>query len=112
MMQDSDGQGDYTVLTDHQGRDIRLTAERWQHILKHPEMDGQQERIAETLSSPERIIVTVKDDSVHAYHRLYSKTPVTRKFLIVVVKIDDEDAFVLTAYFSSREKRGKKIWPV
>lgn len=102
---------DQQVFTDHQGRAIRLTEERWQHILSHPEMEGQQERLAETLSDPSVIVATVKDESAHAYHRLYERTPVTRKYLIVVVKTLEEDAFILTAFFSSRQKRGEVIWP-
>ena len=98
------------LLTDHQGRQIRLTEERWQHILTHPEMDGQQNRLQEVLSSPEVVIATQKDASVHAYHRWYERTPVTQKHAVVVVKLLENDAFVLTAYFTSRVRKGNVIW--
>ncbi|MDQ7026663.1 MAG: hypothetical protein Q9P44_14035 [Anaerolineae bacterium] len=77
---------DVTILTDHEGRNIRLTSERREHILEHPEMAQQFERIAETVKSPETIIATTADDTVHVYHRYYETTPVTSKFLLVTVK--------------------------
>jgi len=43
------------ILTDHQGRVIRLTAERQAHILEHPELVGQLERLKET-SRPQRLL--------------------------------------------------------
>ena len=58
------------------------------------------------------VVVTVADESVRCYHRLYERTPVTRKYLIVAVKVLVDDAFVVTAFFSSRLKRGKVVWPL
>lgn len=101
---------DHEILTDCQGRAVRLTEERWAHILDHPEMIGQRERLIETLAQPDLVIATVKDETVHVYHRLYETTPVTRKFLVVAVKMEVDDAFVLTAYFTSRLKKGKIVW--
>ncbi len=101
---------DTIILIDHEGREIRLTAERREHILEHPEMAEQFERIQETIKSPETIITTTADDTVHVYHRYYETTPVTSKFLLVAVKVLEDDAFVLTAFFSRREKKGIVIW--
>ena len=42
------------VLRDYDGRVIRLTDERLAHIAEHPEMGGQEERIAETLLAPDK----------------------------------------------------------
>jgi hypothetical protein len=101
---------DTMILIDHNGREIRLTAERRDHILEHPEMAEQFERIQETVKTPESVIATTADDTVHVYHRYYETTPVTSKFLLVAVKVLEDDAFVLTAFFSRREKRGTVIW--
>jgi len=101
---------DFERLTDYQDRLIRLTDERWQHILNHPEMIGQRERLVETMADPDFVITTVKDNAVHVYQRLYENTPVTRKYLSVAVKLLDEDAFVLTAFFTSRLKKGTILW--
>ena len=100
----------YEIITDYQGRPIRLTEERWAHILDHPEMINQRERLIETLTQPDLVIATVKDDKVHVYHRLYETTPVTHKFMVVAVKMEMDDAFVLTAYFTSRVKKGRTVW--
>ncbi|MBI5667769.1 MAG: hypothetical protein HZC41_07150 [Chloroflexi bacterium] len=101
---------DFEILVDYAGRLIRLTDERWQHILDHAEMVGQRERLVETLLTPDTVISTVKDEAVYVYHRLYETTPVTRKYLIVAVKILAEDAFVITAFYSNRLKKGEVIW--
>jgi esterase/lipase len=95
---------------DHEKREIRLTDERLQHILEHAELVGQIERIAEVIASPELVVISAKDETVIVYHRLYEKTPVTRKYLHVVVKVLEEDAFILTAYFSNRKKKGIIKW--
>ncbi|MBU1261582.1 hypothetical protein KKG61_07585 [bacterium] len=40
-----------------EGIPIRLSAERYHHIcLRHPEMDGQEEKILETVSNPQYIL--------------------------------------------------------
>lgn len=101
----------FEVLQDHQGVSVRLTSERWTHILDHPEMVGQQDRLAETLASPDIVMATVKDETVHTYHRQYETTPVTRKYMVVVVKMAPGDAFVVTAFYSSRVKKGEVVWP-
>jgi hypothetical protein len=99
------------ILLDYNGRTIRLNSERYAHIMGHPEMSGQFNRIAETLSLPNFIVATLTDPSVHVYNRLYLQTPVTRKYMLVAVKIFTDDAFVLTAFFSSRSKKGIRVWP-
>ena len=104
-------QGNEFRLTDYTDRVVRLTNERWAHVLKHPEMEGQLELIQETLLEPELVVATRADQSVRVYHRHYPKTPVSSKYLQVTVKILPDDAFVLTAFFSSRQKRGLTIWP-
>lgn len=101
---------DFEVLTDHEGRPIRLTNERWQHIIDHPELEDQRPRVIETIERPDTVIQTVKDETVHAYQRFYETTPVTSKYLIVAVKMLEDDAFIITAYYSSRPKRGQVLW--
>ncbi len=98
------------IFIDYNGRKIRLTSERQNHILEHPEMLEQLNKIRETISSPEIVIATDADKTVHVYHRYYNTTPVTSKFLLVVVKMLDDDAFILTAFFSNRSKKGSILW--
>ena len=70
---------DVVVYLDYEGRSIRLTDERKEHIFKHVEMHGQLDRVAETLRSPELVVATNLDEMVHVYHRYYARTPVTSK---------------------------------
>ena len=66
-------------------------------------MRGQEEHIAETLLAPHSVILSHYDPAVHLYHKLFDETPVTRKYL-------EEDGFVITSFFTSREKKGVCIW--
>ena len=101
---------DTILFPDYQGRTVRFTKERQEHVLEHREMVGQFERIRETVKSPELVVATRLDESVHVYHRFYDTTPVTSKYLQVAVKLLEEDAFILTAFYSSRQKRGETVW--
>ncbi len=98
-------------LLDFTGRRIRLTAERWSHIQEHPEMRGQEDRIAETLREPDVVILSRRDPSVILYHKFFESTSVSSKYLMVAVKILHEDAFVITAFFTNQIKKGEQLWP-
>lgn len=100
-----------TALRDFNNRAIRLTDERLVHILEHSEMQGQEQRIAETVLMPDSVILSHHDSTVHLYHRFFEETPVTRKYLVVAVKYLEQDAFVITAFFTDTEKKGIRIWP-
>ncbi len=91
------------------GIPIRLTPERFEHIeTRHPEMEGQEARILETLSSPD--YVQQGDAGTLMALKLYSKTPLTREFCAVVHReIDNEDGFVLTAYFASKPSGWRRV---
>jgi hypothetical protein len=99
------------ILTDYEGRAVRLTDERLAHILEHPEMAGMQNKIEETLAAPDRVIESLSDPEAHLYYRFYLGTRVGDKHLCVVVKMAQNDAFVLTAYLVSEPVAGKQLWP-
>lgn len=99
-----------TVFRDYEARAIRLTDERLTHILKRPEMTGQELKIQEALGRPDVVIESRQDPSIRLYHKLYEQTRVSQKYMIVVVKILRDDAFVVTAFFTDRTKRGTTIW--
>ena len=92
-------------------RAIRLTDERLQHLeTDHPEMAGQLSRIAETLADPDRIVHSRTDATVELFYKWYASTPVTAKFLCVVVKALPDDPFMITAYHTDAVKRGEVLW--
>lgn len=98
------------VFRDHEGRAIRLTEERRQHISRRPEMIGQDTKIGETVVTPDVVIESRQDPSIRMYHKLYEQTPVSRKYMLVAVKVLADDAFVVTAFFTDAQKQGIAIW--
>ena len=91
------------------GIPVRLTQERLEHIYKgHPELKGCDELIAETLSNPEKILEG--DNGALMAVRNYPKTPVSEnKYLVVVYKEQGNDGFVITAYFTRRLPKWRKV---
>ena len=94
------------------GKEIRLTAERWTHIVEaHDYMAGNQDLVFETIEAPD-IIVKGERDEMIALKR-YAKTSISSKTVVVIYKEIKEGGFVITAFMTSRpEKIQKKgmIW--
>jgi len=99
------------ILTDYQGRSVRLNEERLAHILLHPELTAMEVEVEVTLKNPEQVRRSRTDNTVLLYYRYYIGTLVGDKWLCVVVKHLENDAFVLTAYFTDKIKQGEQIWP-
>ena len=97
------------LLRDIHGRDIRLTEERLSHIRTHPEMRGMEEAMEDTLAQPDQVVESVSDPRALLYYRRYRQTRVGDKFLCVVVKTQQEDAFLVTAYLTDKIKRGRSL---
>ena len=98
-------------FTDYQGRAVRLTAERLEHILEHPEMVSMLAAMEQTLAAPELVARSRTDERVVLSYRLCRGTLIGDKWLCVVVQYAAADAFVLTAYLTDKPKKGKRIWP-
>jgi hypothetical protein len=99
------------VHSHNNGVPIRLTEERWQHIVqRHPDMETQRERVLETLTEPD--MIQEGDFGTLLAVRLYPETPLTRKYLVVVYReVSSEDGFVLTAYLASQiSARRDTLW--
>jgi len=77
------------ILVDFQGRPVRLTDERRQHILEHPEMAGMESALADTLRDPQLVIRSRTDETATLNYRYYLHTLVGGKWLCVVVKYSD-----------------------
>lgn len=90
---------------------MRLTDERPNHLeTDHPEMQNQRPEITETLTDPDRVLRSRTDAQVELFYKHYPATPVTSKFLCVVVKVLPEDGFIITAYFTDTVKKGDILW--
>lgn len=95
----------------HDGKSIRLTEERQQHILEHVELAGHMDWIKTCLEKPEKVFRSSGDENAHLYYRYYVATQVGDKWLCVVVKFNQADAFVVTAYLTNRVQKGEQLWP-
>jgi len=96
---------------DIHNRQIRLSSERQDHIeIDHPEMSGQIDKIQDTLVLPDIIIKSRTDPDVELFYQHYKTTPVTEKYLCVVVKVLASDLFTITAYFTDTLKKGIILW--
>jgi len=92
------------------GKVIRLDEDRWKHVLEHPEMENQRFKIKETLVDPDEVRESVYKSSVWLFYRLYTKSPVSEKHLLVAVEVLDGEGFIVTAFFTDKVKKGGLIW--
>jgi hypothetical protein len=99
------------TLPDYLAWPVRLTEERLEHILAHPEMMGLDSAIDEILSHPEAVVQSRTDPGVRLCHRRHVTARFGEKWLCVVVKYTADDAFVLTAYLTDKIKTGEILWP-
>lgn len=99
------------TLQDCFGRQIRLTDERLAHILEHPEMKDMGTEIERVLRQPQFVRRSRSDGAVRLFYEYYAQTLVGGKWLCVVVKYMENDAFVVTAYLTDKPKAGEDLWP-
>ena len=98
------------IYKDYNGKAIRLTDERFVHILEHPEMAELINKIEEILFEPDYIIQSPIDNNVEIYTRFYITKSFAGKYLCVVVKYLLNDAFIITAYITNKLPKGERIW--
>ena len=88
------------------GVPIRLTAERWEHILdSHPELASYRETLLDVVEDPEYILRGHKG-------RLIAVTHLGgRSYLNVVYReLSQADGFIITARFERQLDKSKIIW--
>jgi hypothetical protein len=93
------------------GVPIRLTEERLLHVVRrHPEMADQQDRILETVTSPD--YVQEGDSGTLIAVESYPTTPLSQKSCAVVYReVSEVDGFIVTAYFTGRPASWRRmIW--
>ena len=93
------------------GVSIRLTQERWGHIIdEHGEVAALQNAVLDAVSSPERILAG------GAGELLAVRSVEPGKWLVVVYREQPErqDGFVITAFLTRRDRfldRRTQLWP-
>lgn len=98
-----------SIVTSKNGVPIRLTDERWAHIIEeHGELAGLRSEVLETVSEPERIVAG------RAGELLAVRKLERGKWLVVVYRELGDDGFVITAFLTSRRRSFEKrtqLWP-
>jgi hypothetical protein len=56
-------------LRDVWGNSTSLTDERRAHLMEHPEMRGQEDKIDQTLLEPDTMIRSQSDDTIRLFYR-------------------------------------------
>ena len=97
------------IIRSRTGVPIRLTDERWKHVSKnHPEVAPMRQEILETIAEPD--VIQEGDSGELIAIRMYERTPMTSKFLIVPYReVSKEDGFVLTAYLTSGPSSSRSV---
>ena len=86
---------------------IRLSSERWQHIVEsHDYLAGYYDQILATVERPDCVI------SGYGGALIALKGITRRRYLAVVYKERSPgDGFIISAYFTDRLDRRKRVWP-
>ncbi len=88
---------------------IRLTDERWEHIIEeHGELAGMEIEVLETIANPGRVLAG------NASELLAIREVDMGKWLVVVYRETNADGFVITAFLTRRSRsldRRNQLWP-
>ncbi|HSB79658.1 MAG TPA: hypothetical protein VLM91_12805 [Candidatus Methylomirabilis sp.] len=97
------------VANSRSGVPIRLTDERWAHIIEeHCELAGLRSEVLHTIGNPGRVL----GGSAGEFFAVREIEP--KKFLVVVYREAGHDGFVITAFLTRRGRsleRRRQLWP-
>ena len=89
--------------TSKSGIPVRLTDERWEHIVtEHGELSGHQVAVLQTVSAPERILAGTSGE------KLAVREIERGKWLVVVYRESEHDGFIITAFLTRRYRSLEK----
>lgn len=94
------------VVNSVHGVPIRLTAERWQHIVDaHDEMAGYYDDCLQAVERPDLVLSGTGGSlkAVKGYGR-------NRYMVVVYRELSRTDGFVITAYFTRTINRRQTVW--
>jgi len=80
------------------GNVIKLDEDRWKHALEHPEMKGQLLRVKEALTDPDEIRESAHTPSMRMFYKLHPHSPVSEKYMLVVVEVSDREGFYSNSF--------------
>lgn len=93
-------------IKDKFGNSIRLTDERWKHVVnRHPEIKSYIEKVKTTIKDPEILV----SNPYHPYEKYYHHFfPRLKNYIIVI--LEQQKGFIITAYIARKIKKGKIEW--
>lgn len=92
------------------GFKVKLDDSRLVHILlMHPEVASEILRLKETIENPDFVRRSKREPRFLLFYKLFPKTSVTQKYLMVGVKLNHEGE-VKTSYLTDWIKTGEEIW--
>ncbi len=80
------------------------------HILEHPELRDLEAELERVIRHAHLVRRSGSESAVLLFYAFYPQTAVGGKWLCVVVKYEDTDAFVITAYLTNKPKAGEDLW--
>ena len=88
------------------GVPIRLTAERWYHIVEsHDDVAGHYDDVLETIENPDLVLRGYKGALIAVRGAGRGKY-----FCVVYREIGKEDGFVISAFFTDEINRRQVLW--
>jgi hypothetical protein len=89
------------------GFSVRCSRAYWNFIVthKHPVLSGQETGVRDALSDPDEIRRSRKDANVLLFYR--GSSP---RWICAVIRRQNGEAFVITAYPTDAIKAGEQIW--
>jgi hypothetical protein len=73
-------------------------------------MKEQLHHMKEALVDPDEIRESMHTPSIWMFYKLYPHSPVSEKYLLVIVKVSDGEGFIVTAFFTDKLKKGGLLW--
>lgn len=91
------------------GKKIRLTDVQWAHMSsKHPELENQTDKTITALQEPDYVYHSPNENNFH-YLKFFKQTPITEKYLLLIIKHLNGEGFIITGFFVSKIKTKNKV---
>lgn len=74
-------------------------------------MTNLEAEIQSAISTPHLVRPSRSDPEVKLFYDYCAETTVGSKWLCVVIKYTQQDAFIITAYLTNQPKAGEDLWP-
>lgn len=89
------------TLISKRGVRMRLTHERWSHIVEsHDYLAGHLDLVVETVSNPDCVVTGLRDELLAV--KRYDETAIGAKHVVVAYKEQGQDGFIITAFMTSK----------